>query len=144
MDAKPPLLDAHEAPPSGLKELYKRYQKLKLEDLAFDTEVLDFSKARLGDDIEILKPIPSSHLESIFSRFVKEEDNNFFITQDAAVYGYKRLPGKNPFSNTVIECYNFPFQVIIFESYRPCQRFIESNGGRSPHTSGAASNKRAR
>lgn len=115
MDEKPSLLDAHEAPPPGLKEVYKRYQKLTLEDLASDPEVLDFSKARFGDDIEILKPIPFSNLESIFGRFVKEDDNNLSITQDAPVYGHKRLPGKNLFSNNVFGCYKFPDQVMIFQ-----------------------------
>ncbi len=102
MDQKLPLLDAHEAPPPRLKELYKRYQKLTLEDLNVDPKVIDFNRARLCDDMEILKPVPSAHLESIFNRFVKESDNHLSITQDSLVYGHKRLPGKNlPFLTTL-------------------------------------------
>jgi hypothetical protein len=109
MDEKSPLLDVHETLPPDLKNLYKRYQRLRLEDLAFDTEVLDFSKFPIGDEIEILSPIPSFHLDTIFSRFVKVRENKLTKTQDAPVYGHKRLPGKILFSNACSINIIFPF-----------------------------------
>jgi hypothetical protein len=144
MDETPPLLDAHEAPPLGLKELYKRYQKLKLEDLDFDLEVLDFNKACLGGDMEVLKPIPSPHLESIFSRFVQEDSNSSSVTQDALVYGHKKLPGKNLFS--------YCARVLQFPPSSYCIRILVGlvrdslnlMRGRPPHTSSATANKCAK
>lgn len=104
MDENSPLLDSQEPPPPVLKELYKRYQRSKLEDLDFDAEVLDFDRAPLGDDLEILAPIPASHLESIFRRLVKADDSNKSITKDSSVYGHKSLPGKNLLFRATLEC----------------------------------------
>jgi hypothetical protein len=144
MDEKPPLLDAHAAPPAGLKELYKRYQKLKLEDLDIDPEVLDFNKAHLGDDVEVLKPIPSPHLGSIFSRFVQEDGNNSSVTQDALVYGHKRLPGKDLFSYCarVLQCSPSSYCIRVLVGLG--KDSLNLMRGRLPHTSSAAANKCAR
>lgn len=144
MDGKPLLLDAHEAPPVGLKELYKRYQKLKLEDLDFDLEVLDFNKARVGDDMEVLKPIPSPYLESIFSRFVQEESDGSSITQDALVYGHKRLPGKNLFSycTRVLQFPPSSYRIRILVG--PVRDSLNLMRGRPPHTSSATATKCAK
>jgi hypothetical protein len=144
MDENPPLLDAHEAPPVGLKELYKRYQKLKLEDLDFDLEVLDFNKARLGDDMEVLKPIPSQHLESILSRFVQEESNSSSITQDALVYGHERLPGKNLFSYCARVLQFPPSSYHIRILVGLVGDSLNLMRGRPPHTSSATANKCAK
>lgn len=94
MDEKTPMLDAHEAPPPGLKELYKRYQKLKFEDLEADSNILDFNRGHLTGDVEALEPLKLSHLESIFRRFVEDDSSDLFIPQDSTIYSHKKLPGR--------------------------------------------------
>jgi hypothetical protein len=97
MSEPAPLLDARQVPPQGLKELYKRYQKLKIDDLEFDSEILDFKKDPPLDGIEVLEPIKSSDLASIFRRFAEGENGNPSIVQDSPVYGLKKLPGRDLF-----------------------------------------------
>jgi alkylated DNA repair protein alkB homolog 1 len=94
MSESAPLLDAHRAPPHGLKELYKRYQKLNIDDLDSDSKILDFEKYQPPDDVEVLEPIKSSHLTSIFSRFAAEENGNLSMLQDAPIYRHKTMPGR--------------------------------------------------
>jgi hypothetical protein len=117
-----PSLNAHESPPHALKELYKRYQKLKLEDLDFDSKVIDLSKNYISDDTVILKPIPLAHLQSIFGRFVDEDDKLLATIQDSPVYSQKRLPGRRFYFML-----RFSFKLISFEFYPPYQGFNESN-----------------
>jgi len=93
MDRNAPLLDAHQAPPPGLKEFYKRYQRLKFEDLELDSKILDFNRAHLAGDLEALEPLKLSYLESIFRRF-GEDGSNLFIPQDSPIYSHKKLPGR--------------------------------------------------
>lgn len=104
-----PMLDAHGVPPKVLKELYKRYQKLKLDDLDTDLEILDFKRAQIQADIELLELIESSRLASIFSGFAKEECSNLSMLKDAPVYSHKRLPGMAVFYSLLFYQYIFTF-----------------------------------
>jgi hypothetical protein len=94
MVEKAPMLDAREAPPPGLKELYKRYQKLNCEDLELDSSILDFNRGHVTSDVEALEPLKMSHLESIFRRFVEDDSSDLFIPQDPPIYSHKKLPGR--------------------------------------------------
>lgn len=94
MDEKAPSLDAHQGPPPGLKELYKRYQKLKFEDLELDSSILDFNRGHFTDDVEALEPLKLSHLQSVFRRFVEEDGSDLLISQDSPIYSHEKLPGR--------------------------------------------------
>jgi hypothetical protein len=83
-----------QAPPAGVKELYKRYQKLKFEDLELDSKILDFNGGHLPSDVEALEPLKLSYLESLFKRFGEEGDSNVFVSQDSPIYSHKKLSGR--------------------------------------------------
>lgn len=87
------LLDAHEAPPARLKETFKKYQKTKLDELDSDPTVLDFDKAQLPQEIEVLEPVNAAQLRSIFNRFMAGDGSNFSEIKDSPVYGHKGLSG---------------------------------------------------
>jgi hypothetical protein len=129
-----PLLDAHQAPPQGLKEQYKRYQKLKTEDLDFDPEIKDFGKAQLPDGVEILEPINSTHLASIFSTFAEGDNGNQSMIQDAPVYSHKKLPGRNLFYFPIFHDPVLFSKALISESLPSCQDLMAR---RSPYTASA-------
>ena len=59
-----------------------------------DSGILDFSKAQMPDNIERSRVIDSSHLETIFRKFVQEEGDSDLLLEDPAVYCHKALPGK--------------------------------------------------
>jgi hypothetical protein len=144
MSGTAPLLDAHEAPPLALKELYKRYQRLKFEDLDLDPEVLDFNKDHLGDDVEVSKPIKSSYLESIFSRFVEADDSKLSIQEDSPVYIHKRLPGRNlPFCTFFLKSYKFLFRATSSQISLGLRDSLNLMAGRSPDTTSTITNIRA-
>lgn len=111
MSEPTPFLDAHQAPPQGLKELYKRFQRLKIDELDSDPEILDFEKVQLLDAVEILEPIKSSLLTSIFSRFAAEDNGNLSYIQDAPVYCHKKVPGRG--------LYVFLYSITFFHSKTP-------------------------
>jgi len=94
MDENAPLLDAHQSPPAGLKQLYKRYQKLKFEDLEHDSKILDFNGSHLPNDVEALEPLKPSYLEPLFKRFDEQDGSNVFVSQDSPIYSHKKLPGR--------------------------------------------------
>jgi hypothetical protein len=93
MDRDAPLLNAQTLPP-GLKELYKRYQKLKFEDLELDSEILDFNRSHLSGDVEALEPLKFAYIESLFKRFVEKGDGKVFASQDSPIYSHNKLPGR--------------------------------------------------
>jgi len=94
MDSKNP----YASPPAEMKDLFKKYQKLKAtNDLDNESDLIDFRKVnQLPEEVIVDGCIPSDQLLSVFQNFAGE-DCRVLGAEDAIIYTHKLLPGKNFF-----------------------------------------------
>lgn len=90
-------LDPRATPPVELRDLFKTYSKMKLEDIAHDPEIIDFTS--LG--IKFLQCIPPARLKQLFESFLSERDERGSETgslssePQASVYASETIPGRS-------------------------------------------------
>lgn len=88
-------LNAHETPPQDLKDLFKRYQKLKPDQYFQDENLIGFAPLEHFDNeaFDVLSPIATSQLQKAFDSFLDGEIGDF-ATAECRVYGSRALPGR--------------------------------------------------
>lgn len=87
MREEKPAIDAHEAPPPDLKNLFKKYQKLSLSELEKDEALIDFGRGVTQLDPQ--SSISGAKLSAIFSHFTGES----CTVEDQQIYSPDCLPG---------------------------------------------------
>ena len=94
---RPTIGDAHERPPQSIKDVYKFYQKVSLNGMGSDPDVLD-----LSDGIGLSHRHNVSELETwsseriaVACRCLRDTDNMCqpARTQNATVFQVKNIPG---------------------------------------------------
>ncbi|KAJ9619843.1 hypothetical protein H2203_008114 [Taxawa tesnikishii (nom. ined.)] len=89
-----PSLDAHARPPDHLRILYKRYQKMKRQDLDADDVIFDHRKNRLAGFTARSVPQPPLTLQIVFSQFLQSPNERSEIDTAARdFYEHPLLPG---------------------------------------------------
>jgi hypothetical protein len=83
-------LNAHEAPPASIKEIFKRYQKIKLAELDSDKGIIIVSSPDPSEGLEVVDEISGSQLSSLFSEFCDER----VTSEGQLVYHHTGLPGR--------------------------------------------------
>lgn len=88
-----------EPQPPGLQSmrtLFKKYQKVKTNDIDSDDFILDSRKLDGAPGVEPSYLIRSSRLKSVFDEFTTPEDSPEQMALDGAiVYSHKALPGRH-------------------------------------------------
>lgn len=83
-------LNAHEAPPQQLKDIFKKYQRLKLNEIHHDQELFN-----TGNNKQAAGSIPSDRLHRVFSEFLDVPDAlEIQELGPAHIYSPKELPGR--------------------------------------------------
>ncbi|KAL6710133.1 hypothetical protein ACN47E_009924 [Coniothyrium glycines] len=89
-------LDPHERPPDSIRNIYKKYQKLKSKALDEDENIVDFeheTQALNGSKVRIVKHLESTHLQACFQKFAGEPFQDFGPRKNMAVYEHADMPG---------------------------------------------------
>lgn len=90
-------LDPREQPPAALKDVFKKYQKMKAEDVLADEQILDFTRRDLFSGLEIQGKLTPENLRPVFRSFVGDESigfEDFKDFEDVPFYTFKPLPGR--------------------------------------------------
>jgi alkylated DNA repair protein alkB family protein 1 len=92
-------LDPHERPPDGIRNIYKKYQKMKLGDLEQDSSIVDLPSrlpASLHSEIRIVAEWRREDVADAFCAFGGEEtrDLDSVATSSVPVYEHKDMPGR--------------------------------------------------
>ncbi|KAH8816090.1 oxidoreductase [Xylogone sp. PMI_703] len=82
-------LNAHEAPPQQLKAVFKKYQKLKLDEITQD-ENLEISSNNYKQET---RTISSRHLRDVFAQFLNQEIPENDDLEDVHIYSSEKVPG---------------------------------------------------
>lgn len=93
-------LGPHARPPEGIRTVYKKYQKMKLEDLDADQEIVDLA-ARARDTLPpkvcIVKELGPELLNEAFRAFAGSDASDDLQHQynesSIAVYEHEDMPG---------------------------------------------------
>jgi hypothetical protein len=90
------LLDPFQKPPDGIRNVYKTYQKMKVQDVEKDTDIMDIesdaSMFRKGK-IRTVKVLPASGLAAAFSKYTESGALESPISP-APVYEHGDMPGR--------------------------------------------------
>ncbi|KAH8637113.1 hypothetical protein IG631_08948 [Alternaria alternata] len=69
-------LDPYERPPDGIRNVYKKYQKMKLNDLDLDGDIIDLSSdasASSSGRVRVVREYTAEDLTAIFQAFAGED-----------------------------------------------------------------------
>ncbi|KAF1809757.1 hypothetical protein P152DRAFT_441208 [Eremomyces bilateralis CBS 781.70] len=92
----PQMLDAHAKPPDNVRSLYKRYQRMRPEELKTDPLILDFSKnidtfdQQEAAGLKIIGVIGRETLQDAFTNFDPKFSDG---SQDTKVFEHADMPG---------------------------------------------------
>lgn len=96
--ASPKSLDAHERPPEDIRNIYKKYQKMKKELLALDPDITDISSGDQVDALREVRHIKLQELRPTFRVFNVSSAANDLDDQKSEstirVYEHPDVPGK--------------------------------------------------
>ncbi|KAJ9667408.1 hypothetical protein H2201_002609 [Coniosporium apollinis] len=91
-------LDAHERPPQDIRNIYKKYQKMKKEHLALDRDIIDISSGAQSDTLREVWRFNFGRLRPTFDAF--NGSSNFPNSLDAGnlpdtipIYEHPHIPG---------------------------------------------------
>ncbi|KAL6714522.1 hypothetical protein ACLMJK_007947 [Lecanora helva] len=98
--------DAHKKPPSFIKDVYKRYQKLSTNELDQDPKILEFSRNADPQDhaMVAVHKIPQATITSACHQllsFDNSEQSEF--AQEVQVYEAKHLPGQSESDAAILQ-----------------------------------------
>jgi len=85
-------LDAHAKPPEAIRLLYKRHQKLPVQDINTDPEVFDFQHQSFAGCTESSLDL-SEDIQQVFSRFLGEQVGSEVHMTQSRAYEHPRVPG---------------------------------------------------
>lgn len=93
-------LDPLERPPDGIRNVYKKYQKMKQHDLEKDADVVDLTNTddeALPESVRIVREVDVDTLNSAFRAFAGSEADGTLLdqlpTSPIAVYEHENMPG---------------------------------------------------
>jgi alkylated DNA repair protein alkB family protein 1 len=94
-------LDPHQRPPEGVRSVYKRYQKMKPQDLHADSDIVDpvqHTHAGLASKLRVVKDTGTEQLSQAFRTFVGDDASKDFDhlepSAGLAAYEHHDMPGK--------------------------------------------------
>ena len=87
-------LSAHETPPQYMKDIFKKYQKIKPTDIDTDTGILDFGRDEGKKALKTEPAISVSVSQSAFAAFDDQDAPRTPEIPAAQVYSYESLPGR--------------------------------------------------
>ncbi|CAO2658319.1 Nn.00g060420.m01.CDS01 [Neocucurbitaria sp. VM-36] len=88
-------LDPHERPPHGIRDVYKKYQKMKIKELDQDPDIIDLSSdgsGLPGNKIRVVKEWTRENLTSTFRTFAGH-NGEFDLPPIIPVYEHEDIPG---------------------------------------------------
>ncbi|KAF5854186.1 hypothetical protein GGP41_006948 [Bipolaris sorokiniana] len=93
-------LDPHERPPDGIRNVYKKYQKMKLNALNNDPDIIDLashdaSASTTSTKVHVVKEYATKDLTAIFQAFAGQDVALDVITipDSVPVYEHDDMPG---------------------------------------------------
>ena len=96
-------LDPHERPPDGIRNVYKKYQKMRLDDLNRDQDIIDLSGENASGavnnhKIHLVKEYSAKELDPIFRAFAGQDVSlqDMDIPVSVPVFEHSDLPGRKP------------------------------------------------
>lgn len=94
-------LDPHERPPDSIRNVYKKYQKMKLNNLDLNQDIIDLSNdasASSGSKVRVVKHYTAEDLTAIFRTFAgedgEEEHQDMALPRSIPVYEHEDMPGR--------------------------------------------------
>lgn len=115
-------LDPHERPPDGIRNVYKKYQKMGLAQLHQDTEIIDISSqetASLNNKVRVVEQHEAEQLTATFRAFAGQDmvalDPD--LPSSMPVYEHEDMPGGTFFYSASHICI---FDAILSTSYCKC------------------------
>jgi hypothetical protein len=107
-------LDPHERPPISIRNIYKKYQKMKVKELDRDRDIIDLSSdasASSNNKVHVVKEYAAGDLAVTFLAFAGEDENLEDLDLPASIpaYEHEDMPGK-----TVCVVTSIPLCVAIF------------------------------
>lgn len=91
-------MDPHERPPENIKDVYKKYQKMKLNDLDHDADIVDLPAAlstSANSDVRIVDEWRRDDLIAMFRAFSGHEAHLYDdMPSTVPVYEHKDMPGR--------------------------------------------------
>jgi hypothetical protein len=97
--AKMQHLDPHERPPITIRNVYKKYQKMKSKALDQDQDIIDLSSdaaASSNSKVRVIKEYAAQDLTATFRAFAGEdaELEHIRLSSSIPVYEHEDMPGK--------------------------------------------------
>ncbi|KNG47879.1 oxidoreductase domain-containing protein [Stemphylium lycopersici] len=93
-------LDPHERPPDSIRNVYKKYQKMKLNDLSKDQDIIDLSSsmsASSNSKMRVVREYAVEELTATFRAFAGEgaaaDLGDMHIPASIPVYEHEDMPG---------------------------------------------------
>lgn len=92
-------LDPHEKPPDALRSFYKTYQKLKPDDLASNSMIIDLKSidmSHLPHGLHVVDRLPAQTVQNAFHQFLSTPPSSEIIDTQSAypIFGHDALPGQ--------------------------------------------------
>lgn len=87
-------LNAHEAPPPYIKDIFKKYQKIKPTDIGTDDGIIDFRREEANNALRREPVISSFNICTSFETFQLQDGTAISEVPDAQVYSHENLPGR--------------------------------------------------
>jgi len=94
-------LDPHERPPDSIRNVYKKYQKMKAKDIDLDGDIIDLSSdaaASSNPKVRVVKEYTAEDLTAIFRSFAGEDGGKLQQATDLPrsipVYEHEDMPGR--------------------------------------------------
>lgn len=93
------ILDPYQRPPDNFRNVYKKYQKMKLGDLTRDDEILDLENLSADHKSKVLvtETLDPKILESSFQRFSNSQGTKC-ANPPVPIYEHKDIAGSDSFS----------------------------------------------
>ncbi|KAL7775803.1 hypothetical protein CFE70_009647 [Pyrenophora teres f. teres 0-1] len=92
-------LDPHERPPDGIRNVYKKYQKMGLQQLNQDTEIIDIrdrATASSNSKVHVVKQHEVDQLTATFRAFAGQDvvAQDLDLPSSIPVYEHEDMPGR--------------------------------------------------
>ncbi|OCK84658.1 hypothetical protein K432DRAFT_107599 [Lepidopterella palustris CBS 459.81] len=91
-----PALDPYEKPPDHIRNVYKKYQKMKLKDLDQDVDIIDFARG-LSDgqkeSLTVIRELEFDQLVPVLKAFEGPESAPRIMDSPIHIYEHLDLPG---------------------------------------------------
>lgn len=86
-------LDPYQRPPDGIRNVYKKYQKMILQDLNRDREIVDLENHGTGDKMIVINTLEPALLENAFKAYTETGELHSSLSP-VPVYEHADMPGR--------------------------------------------------